>query len=96
MTDTIQIRTLENGTVTISGLRAGDLRLMSSLIADAAWPSGDKGGPRTDAIERLSDALLVPVMVPDLHGPMKLTCATADPDDLYREIDPDTDQPYPY
>ena len=84
---TAKITNLRNGTVTISGLTYGDLRLIARAIGAGSFDGGDRGGEVSHALLRLSNALLVPCMFERSPiGSIEIEVGTPDPTDLYSEV----------
>jgi hypothetical protein len=84
---TAKIANLRNGTVTISGLTYGDLRLIARAISAGSFEGGDRGGEVSHALLRLSNALLVPCMFERSPiGSIEIEVGTLDPTDLYVEV----------
>lgn len=84
---TAKITNHRNGSVTISGLTYGDLRLISRALSAGSWEGGDQGGEVSHALLRLSSNLLVPCMFPNSPiGSTVIEVGTPDPSDLYCEV----------
>lgn len=82
----IKIRNLRNGTTTVSGLTAGDLRLLALALEHGAWQAGNGNSDRADAIARFVDALRTATMFPGRIGDSNLENGTTVLADLYAEI----------
>lgn len=86
----IKIRNLKNGTTTVSGLNAGDLRLLALAIESGAWHASNGHAERVDAIDRLAGALRTAVMYPGQIGESNLENGTTVLADLYAELPKDS------
>lgn len=86
----IKIRNLKNGTTTVSGLNAGDLRLLALAIEGGAWHASNGHAERADAIDRLARALHTAVMYPGQIGESNLENGTTVLGDLYAELPKDS------
>ena len=86
----IKIRNLRNGTTTVSGLTAGDLRLLALAIESGAWHASNGNAERADAIDRLARALHTATMYPGRIGESNLENATTVLADLYAELPKDS------
>lgn len=86
----IKIRNLRNGTTTVSGLNAGDLRLLALAIESGAWHASNGHAERADAIDRLARALRTAVIYPGQIGDQNLENGTTVLSDLYAELPKDS------
>jgi hypothetical protein len=88
MTQTIKITNLKNGTRNITGLTAGDMRLIAMFLERGviSSPKTDSNIPICDAAMRLADALRSNAMFDGRIGNIEMVGGTADASILYDEL----------
>lgn len=85
---TIKITNLKNETRTITGLTAGDMRLIAMYLERGviASPKTESNIPICDAVMRLADAFRSNAMFDGRIGNIEMIGGTADADVLYHEL----------
>jgi|PlaIllAssembly_1097288.scaffolds.fasta_scaffold00151_10 hypothetical protein len=80
------LKNLKNGTVSITGVSHGDLRLMANAIEEGAFAGGDRGGEVSQALLRLASALRTPARYEGSIGNIEIISGVADASLLYEEV----------
>ena len=81
----MKLTNLKNGTVTITGVTHGDLRLWAAAVEAGSFEAGDHGGPLSAALLRLARALRVPTSYTGSIGNIEIISGTSNRDELYEE-----------
>lgn len=76
------IRTHRNGSVTITGLSAGDLRLVARAVDAGSFEGGDQGGDVSHALLRLERGLRAAA---NYGGTIELISGTSDATVMFEE-----------
>lgn len=84
---TITIKNQRNHRVSIAGLTYGDLRLLAWAVEEGSYMGGDKGGPVSQSLLRLAQALRTPGMHENMPFTMTLSSGRTDAGDNYHEVE---------